>query len=620
MKILPLERNYFFRYFSRIQVIPVFLVLSCDNKSIHSSNLSASEFSALRKKNSNAANERSKLARAESEANRNNGLEQGGNAPKSMDPSYEAKALQFLNTKCIQCHGEGLPGANYWTLKKGTTTADLQADQELPKVYLALVRKYNGSKSSSPSAMPPGSALNSEDKVEFSKVILWLQENFPKTVKEAHAIAPDSVDFGEKVTVMRDFQCESPLSLRKFLRRLSNDALGQEPLATDSEAFPAKDLDLPATTENKKLLIAKLFKPEDPWNKIFVERGLKKFAMYLSGGASIKSDGKHLTSAVAADLQFEFHQLLKKYYDVKTYKEILLMNKVMVTSNTHGLYGTECKAPPAKVWAECTLSPERGNFFGTAGFLASKPSSFIENNNNYGRMAAAYLVLNGISLKPDSNAKGGGPGIPLPACFKTKDVRATLKVVTDPNSEIASYGTAAIPKVNSLCPACHIDKNLALGSIIFRPFGPIGELLTAKIIKDHNPTLNKDEKTNPYFSLLQSATEKGRINEVNGIRTPLTVDALASFLDKDSEEGCIDNTKVKNVGEAFELLIGDGSVLINGLSQHLPISLSNIAGSSTELDDVLRDAWNSGGGKLSSLIEAYFSSETYSCSEEGTKP
>jgi hypothetical protein len=528
------------------------------------------------------------------------------------------KALQFFQEKCLSCHAEGLAGAKYWSLKKGVQKADLSVDPALPKVYLALIRKYNASKLSSPSAMPPGGILDSNQKLEYSNIILWLQKNFPQAVRVSHTIASDSIEFGEKAVISREFKCETPLSLRKFLRRLSNDALGQEPSRADLELLPQKDLDLPATLEAKKSLVARLFKTDDPWNKIFLEKGLKRFAMYLSGSENIKSEGSVLTPATVNDLQNELHQLLKKYILSKSYREILLLNKVMVTSNTHFLYGTECKAP-AEGWEECTLPIERGNFFGTAGFLASKPSSFIENNNNYGRMAAAYLVLNGIQIKPDTNAKGADVGIPLPTCFKTKDARASLKNPADINSEIASYGTAAIPKLNSLCPACHIDRNLALGSIIFRPFGPSGEILSGKIIKDHDPLLKPDEKTNPYFSRLQSATAKGHINDINGTRSQITIDFLASMLEKDTEEGCIDNTKLKNVGDTFEFMIGDGTLLAKGLSQHLPISLSNIAGHSLELETSLAKAWKEGDGKLSALINSYFSSETYSCHDESSK-
>ena len=100
--------------------------------------------------------------------------------------------------------------------------------------------------------------------------------------------------------------------------------------------------------EDRKKIAAKLL--SDPaWKAEFIEKGLKKFADKLSGAAQIEPMLPQLTAAQAADLKLELYQILKQNFETKTYKDILLSNKVMVSPNTASLYG--CQAPLAETWS-----------------------------------------------------------------------------------------------------------------------------------------------------------------------------------------------------------------------------------------------------------------------------
>ena len=91
---------------------------------------------------------------------------------------------------------------------------------------------------------------------------------------------------------------------------------------------------------------------------------------------------------------------------------------------------------------------------------------------------------------------------------------------------------------------------------------------------------------------------------------------------KDKEQACIvgragrPDVILNGVKDLAKNLIGDESILVKGLSRHLPRSLSNVPSTNQEIIERLSKAYvenKDKKGMLAPLFKAYFTSETYAC-------
>jgi hypothetical protein len=207
---------------------------------------------------------------------------------------------------------------------------------------------------------------------------------------------------------------------------------------------------------------------------------------------------------------------------------------------------------------------------------------------------------------------------PLPQCLKTNDFRG----LQDSAGSIAPRGSAKIPVTGNLCQSCHIQRYLAAGSIAFRPFGGIGELVDAATLRD------KTKQSTFTVEFLKKATNQDP-NEVwvnqkpDGPVDRVTLDFIVGLLNigesENQEQGCIPakgekpEIRITQVKELAQYMIGDGVSLAKGLSRLLPRGLSNLSSTNRDVMSSISDAWQKGGGKLEPVFQAYFSTETFAC-------
>ncbi|MCA3086808.1 MAG: hypothetical protein ING65_10955 [Rhodocyclaceae bacterium] len=252
------------------------------------------------------------------------------------------------------------------------------------------------------------------------------------------------------------------------------------------------------------------------------------------------------------------------------------------------------------------MQAPRGSFFTTVGYLASKPSNFLETNNNYGRAALMSFVVSGEVLSAATDGpKGESQTKPLPTCLKTRDIRGTLS-----GQNFAPHGSAAVPLFGNVCQSCHISRHMASGSLLFRPFKSSGMLFSADQLVETDP-------------LVVEATKPGQVvkDAVSDASVPVTLDFLKSLLVQDgSEQACLIGnapgaapevvTSVKGLAERLALNDRD---LAKGLARHFPRALSNLSSTTLEIQNRMIETYEKKGGKIVPLVEAYFGSETYAC-------
>lgn len=527
-----------------------------------------------------------------------------------------ADVMNFLITQCKTCHSKDTgPMASFWPLdEKNLSMETLETDGFSADVYQSLKNKLNNTLGTEAVPMPPGDPLKDSEKITYQSLLKWFERNLPSSVMEAkikyHGTAPDL----DPVQVHLNFQCKQRLTIRTFLRKLLNDAFGRELTESDFDLFGIKDKSSSIlSTQIQNIIVDKIF--SDPTLKSdFIDYGLKKFAQKIQGTSEITKpewvgDGsatKLYTDDAMADLNLEFYQLVKSKFENTSYKDILKSSDVMVTKNTAPLY-ENCKVPDDD-WGKCTLQAPRKNFFNTVGFLLSKPSSFLITNNNYGRAAIMQFVISGDMFKAATEGPPGQTINPLPACLKSKDYRGKLNL----DGSVAPYGSMKIPSTGNLCQSCHIARNMAAASILYRPFGSAGEVFKF----DKFPKEHPDVKayTGPGFV---SRIEPSKVPKDDKI---VDTDFLISLLkDSPDEQSCSPGggTKkdiiFKSVSDFSDYLIGDGAILGKGLGKHLPRTLSNLSATTQDVIMAVSNGFQKNGGFLKDAIKSYFNSETYAC-------
>lgn len=557
-----------------------------------------------------------------------------------VTPASEAEVGHFLRSRCAACHASGGPNASFWTLNFDEATKSvIRTDPDAHVAFQAIVNTVEGF--SKPKSMPPGVDLtnNSDLETEFLRVIEWYVTEAPEVAIAAYLEYQLVNPFGEDVKVTFDYQCPSPVKFKTYLARFTLDALGRYPTEEDYALFTQfgynrEDI----VTEAMRKEVARAFMLYKPWRTQFIEKGLRNFAHKLSGAAEIEpsSDPSEvpgggddvlkagLTKEEAADLREELYQLIKGNIDPETgaesrsYLDLLMGNTIPVTRATAKLYQCNVNIPSGERWGQCEMNssnPLRESYFTSFSYLASKPTSFLDDNNNYGRIATLYFFIRGQTLKAATDGPKGGNIAPLPDCLESKDTRGHRAGDT-----FAPIGTIQIPYTGNVCQSCHLDRNLANGSIVFRPFGSWGQHFSAEDFRraDVLSIPNAKEALN---------ADRRRVSDPQDASFNAKVDAafLASLLPDSSgnvegEQACVtsDNSSilVNSVKDLARTLIGDGREIPRGMARHIPRGVSNINSTNSELVQEMEEAYFSNGGKLMPLFQAYFASETFACGNQ----
>jgi hypothetical protein len=326
----------------------------------------------------------------------------------------------------------------------------------------------------------------------------------------------------------------------------------------------------------------------------------------------------------------------------------------MVTSNTAPLY-ENCAAPQQpETWSECNLNEERSNYFGTVGYLRAKPSSFLENGNNYGRAGSMFVVASGEALLPQTSGPVGVEVNGLPQCLteSTKDARARINKVAKAGEDeplTGPYGTMTVPGFGNVCQGCHVRRGLAAGSKVYRPFGKFGERLTEQVIDEACAAQTpggecnfNDQNNSLYKDDLMEATAEDKANYVNasarfvtaapaqksrGAELDATEAVTATFLKSllaetsDGARSCIpvDSKTIKEVNsikEMSEFVVGTNGNVARGLARLIPKALAGTQVTNQEVIMAVNKASSESNGMLEDMIIAYLTTETFACQEE----
>lgn len=527
----------------------------------------------------------------------------------------EALSLSEARSWCSGCHSPGGSGANVWS--------DANGGVDVWKNFALSARS-----SVAAGRMPIGKPKGSE-RSNWLGLAAWFQERMPLVVAEAR-----EKYHGQKLNlglpVDYKFQCNSKATGRQFINRLTSDALGRPP--TPKELALVSNIDQAVTMETRTQLVNRL---AAEWKDEFFNYGFKSFADKIAATDRVRTSLVIVDPNLREDIANEFYQLLKsESLAKKSYKDILLSNKVFVTNNTAPLYNETCKKeasqiPTGQKYTPCAMDSDgspRINFFTTLGFLASKSSSMFIENNNYGRVAAMNEVIRGEPLLANTTGEQGDSTNPIPQCFMSSDWRVLFK-----DGNAAPRGTLSIPASGNFCQACHIRRNLAAGAIAFRPFGPMGEILNSDVITKVNTT-DVSGLSNPQDVVLkgqiaQIFAEKWHIAPPNTDPIPLTITPFYNFLNigtlPGQERGCIVDPllakpkTVTKVADLVEYALSDDMVLARGLARIVPRALSNLNATNPEIIKALTSTWKTSGGQLLPIFQAYFATDTYACSSSG---
>ena len=532
---------------------------------------------------------------------------------KSANPFTDEEALSFIKTTCGGCHAEGIGGStSFWKFNQDTISIDSLTTDTRAKLVYAAIRKTveNEDIAKLPSPMPPVS--NDTVKQDAARFLVWFESKIISVYNDAKAFYGFD---GHENQVQQVFTCSNPITTRQFLRRFSNNAFGREP--TPEELTEYSNIDTPVTLEMRKEIAAKI-NSDFALKSEFINYGVRRFAQKLSGANDIfASDNGPITEEIRNDLRMEFFNLVKAKYDTHSFKDMLLDDEVFVSAATAPLYGAPyngCAVPQGDDWTVCKMKAPRGTFFTTLSYLASKPSTYLVPNNNYGRVATMHFVVDGKVLEAATDGPKGDTVNPLPTCLKTTDLRGELS-----GDNFAPHGTAIIPLTGNVCQSCHVSKYLAAGSIAFRPFGLVGEEYQTTDIVPTNPLVAELlDPNNPYVL-------KDLDPNAQQVHKALSVPFLQSLLNfgPNDEQGCIpaagengEDIIVNSVKDLAQFMAKDGKRLSQGLARHIPSSISNVGNTTEELVVKMGTAWDEGEGKLGKMFETYFASETFACKQE----
>lgn len=516
----------------------------------------------------------------------------------SVTPLSSAEAHGFFRDRCITCHeSQSGPMKSFFSMDKDTFTPESLATAAIgPTAYYTLFRKAFAIEGKSPSAMPPGQSDDAE-RAYIKRLLRWFELNQPELVL-ASARKYNFSTVLNKTKVISNFSCTKPVTYREFIARVTSDAFDRLPTTAELTADPDH-----IVSPAERTGVAKRIFEDAAWRSEFMNIGLRKFARKLSGAGQIRPSGAEISEKQAKDLQDELYQLLLRDFNDKSFKDILLAQSIPVSAETAPFYGC---AAPASGWSDCQLEARRRSYFASMSFLRAAPSSFLQENNNYKRVAMMQFMISGDVILPATDGPAGDAVVtPLPSCLKTVDTRG----VEQSSGAVAPFGSAAIPAHGNLCQSCHIDRYLAAGSMLFRPFNRVGLM--------YGSTLARDITNDADFA---TATQDDRVRDDGQQKVTVTADYLQNLLTAQSEQACVTgingSAPVATVSDLANHLIGDGEVLSTGLAKHMPRAFSNLSHTSDEILRRVSEAYAAGDGKLAPIFEAYFASETYSCERQ----
>lgn len=520
---------------------------------------------------------------------------------------------------CVGCHSPGGSAAAVWSKANGT-------EQDW-RAFAA------SAKDSVQAKRMPTAKLSAPDRDKWLRMLVFFQRRMPSVVMEARGkYHGNKVELGVPVDV--NYKCNTLRTGREYLNELTLNALNRPPTSAELALVP--DDSKPVTREVRRLLVDRL---NSQWREEFVSNGIRKFAEKVSSADKSKTSALLSDQGLKNDIAGEFYQQIRAHVaSGKSYKEALTSDKVFATKRTGPFYGAACTTATASLadgqYVECDMkanSAPRSSFFTTLGFLFSKSSSVFQENNNYGRVAAMNEVIRGEPLKANTAGEKGETINPLPSCLKSKDWRVMLQGDT-----LAPRGTMTVPASGNFCQGCHIRRNLAAGSIVFRPFGPVGEILNYKGIDDLRAFANTSpgelkEHESILVNLIRDATDPSKwANLPPGADASLkeVIDVnyfsvlLAVGKGSGQEVGCVvdpisrEVVTVSTVAELLNHMIADELALPRGLARIIPRALSNRNSTNPEVIDAITDSWKTNSGQIVPLMQSYFMTDTYACKNE----
>jgi mono/diheme cytochrome c family protein len=525
-------------------------------------------------------------------------------------------AIQWLNKYCANCHGidesgQQAPYYSAWPMAKPLTREWLETSDYTPAAYETILNRITNAPGP-PSAMPIAAPASAQESQDLKAAIDWFTRRVPFSVIDANKRYGNKSDTLQQVTA--NFDCAKRVSLRAFLTSLTLGLFDRYPNANEFNYFQPAELNGPVTLQEREHIAAWL---DTTWKPEFLAVGLRKFANVVGGAPQIAAT-TNVTAVQAADLQQEFYQQLLAGYDSVNYADFFKSNNVMVSANTAALYNC---APPASGWTSCAMQPPRKTFFTTRGYLVSKPSSFLVQNNNYGRVALIFFTLYGEKLFAATNGPTGDSIPPLPNCLEANDTRTFTG---------APRGTAAVPMAGAVCQGCHVARGLAAGSVLFRPFARNGEVYNpATLSTDQNP----DKKYWDMFFDQPDPDNPGKTIETlwgylpaPTSPKPVKVDTIYmnSLLGASTAgpHSCIASGNkaqpyiaVSDIGQLVDEYLKNTTSFSRGFTRHAQRAFMNQTQVTLEMSIRASTAFDQGKQKIPDLLKAYFLSDTLTCEE-----
>lgn len=550
----------------------------------------------------------------------------GGDAGASYPIWDDAKGLDWLNAKCANCHGidEGGQKALYysaWPMPRPLTLEWLEVSDYSAAAYQTILNRISNTPGP-PSPMPTEPPKNEAEALDLKAAADWFTRRVPFAVIDANRRYGNTSAVEQQIVA--NFSCAKRVTLRQFLTTLTLGIFDRYPTAREFGYFTDAELSSPVTEQQRNYFMPWVDNTDDSkapaWKGEFLDVGLKKFATAIGGAPLIKAT-TGVTQAQADDLKLEFYQQLRAHYDDWNYADFFKANSVMVSPNTASLYG--CSPPAAGTWQACDMLSPRQTFFTSRGFLVSKPTSFLVQNNNYGRTALIFFTLYGEKLFAATNGPTGDAIPKLPDCLEPTDTRTFTG---------APRGTAAVPMSGAVCQGCHVARGLAAGSVLFRPFAMNGEVYTlGNIATDQNPDkkwwdqfFDQPDPGNPGKTIetLWGYLPPGLPNTAAPVKVTqqYMTDLLTATMS--APKSCVATgnktnpyATVKNLSQLVDEYLKNTTSFARGFTRHAQRAFFNQTQVTLEMSVRATTSFESGKQKVPDLLKAYLMSDSLTCGE-----
>ncbi len=504
--------------------------------------------------------------------------------------------FEFLDNNCSVCHGydeSGKPNIFHaaWPMAKNRLEKeDLEISTLSAAVYQSLFHKILPNAPNTPASMPKRD-LDDDLELEIKKVLRWFHTQVPIIVSEAQSLY-GNVNNNEQVEIDFTFECSEKISSEDFLNRFFLAAFNRIPNFEERTNFLSNS---PTTIDNENAIKFIALLDENNYQSEFKENGLKKISHYISGSGAIDFNGPFKPEAYA-DLQNEFYQQMLHRFSEWSYLDYFFKPFVRVSKNTAEFYGC---VNNSSEWTDCPLSKPRSGFFDTLGFLNTNQSSYLVENNNYGRVASMYFVLWGEGFEASNDVSSNDQAIPpLPTCLEQIDTRYKGG---------GARGVASIPKTDRLCQSCHISRHLAAGSVLFRPFSSGGLIFTDSNLGildsgDYQAAIGDDWTYIPKGSTDQVPVDYKMIDNLILERGTACAELAGGSQ--------IPFHSARDLGR---YLVSNPNLAFKGFARHAHRAFSNSSGVNFELIQKMQESFQLNKTKILDLTKVYFSSETFQC-------